>query len=120
MLRISLMGETRFNLYNKGRSEMDNKLRLLTYVVGIGSPVVGIALSIAAFIFPAHRLVFMGLALLLVGVGMLWGGIIQVQMAKRKGAAIPWWKHYSIVFGLFWGCLGGMYLTFSNLVHLQI
>jgi hypothetical protein len=99
---------------------MSNRLRLLTYVVGISFPAVGLALSIVAIIFQAHRLVFTGLALLLIGAGMLWAGIIQVQTAKRRGAAIPWWKHYLIVIGLFFGCMGGMYLTLSTLVYLQI
>jgi uncharacterized protein YneF (UPF0154 family) len=51
---------------------------------------------------------------------MLWTGIIQVQTAKRRGATIPWWKHYLIVIALFFGCVGGMYLTFSYLAYLQI
>jgi len=98
---------------------MNNRLRLLTYVVGIGFPAVALALSIPAFIFQAYRLVFAGLALLMTGMGMLWTGIMQVQAAKRRGAAIAWWKHYLIVIALFFVCLGGMYLTLSNLVYLQ-
>ena len=99
---------------------MNNRLRLLINVIGIVFPAVGLVLSIAAIIFQAHRFVFAGLALLLIGVGMLWAGIIQIQTAKRKGAAIPWWKHYLIVIALFFVCVGGMYLTLSNLVYLQI
>jgi hypothetical protein len=99
---------------------MSNRLRLLTYVVGIGFPAVALALSIPAIIYQAYRLVFTGLALILIGVGMLWTGIIQVQTAKRRGTAIPWWKHYLIVIALFFVCLGGMYLTLSTLVYLQI
>jgi len=99
---------------------MNNRLRLLTYVVGIGFPAVALALSIPAFIFQAYRLVFAGLALLLIGMGMLWIGIMQVQAAKRRGEAIPWWTHYLTVIALFFVCGGGMYLTLSNLVYLQI
>ncbi|HEY6407175.1 MAG TPA: hypothetical protein VIY29_06900 [Ktedonobacteraceae bacterium] len=104
---------------SKGKLAMNKRPGALEYVFGIGFPVMGMALLIALFYFQAYKFVFIGFALLLIGVGMLYTGIKQVREAKRRGAPVPWWKHHQVIFALFFVCVGGMFLTSSLLNHVQ-
>jgi hypothetical protein len=74
------------------------------------------AICIACFIlgiwvFPAHRLVFLGLALLLCSSIWFFVGIMRLRKAGEQGERKPWWKSPHLMMGSAFGLMGVGYLS---------
>jgi hypothetical protein len=82
---------------------MNKRDWILSIVLGV---VVGLGLSIVEIFFLAYKAVFQSIVLLLLGFGSISMGIYHVRTTKVQGKRIRWWRHFLVVSGLFWVCMG--------------
>jgi uncharacterized membrane protein HdeD (DUF308 family) len=82
---------------------MSKRHGILIIVLGV---IVGLGPSIVGIIFPAYEAVTQSIVLLLLGFGSISMGIYHVRTTKVQGKRIRWWRHFPVVSGLFWVCMG--------------
>ncbi len=93
---------------------MSKRFKILLYVV---LPLIMILILTPAvitfFFFPQYRLTDEGIMCLLSSVVQFYAGFKQIQVAKKMEKPILWWKSYSIILGLWWGCFGVLLLVLN-------
>ncbi|SRR5258708_32103913 len=82
---------------------MKKRIWILIIVLGV---VVGLSLSIVEIIFPAYEPITQAFVFLLIGISLISGGIYHMRTTKVQGERIRWWRHFLVVYGLFWVCMG--------------
>lgn len=100
-------GETLSGAERRSRVIKQSRLFKKIFIPIISTLLVLGIIFILSFVYaPRYVLIEAGILFFLASIVSFFVGGLQMQLAKRMGKPVSWWKQVSIIMGLYYGCFG--------------